>query len=139
MAQAQTGRGMWRWACKRVTRMEGGLRREWGHSLTSSGIAGSRAKRSFTVCGWTSIRETLPWSRAFSLATLGGSEAREEGSARITVCQVRGAEGDRNQETKSVCEDEVRKMTITWLAEDKMGDEGYAKVVGSTDETVRRG
>lgn len=55
------------------------------------------------------------------------------------MCQVRGAEGDRNQETKSVCEDEVRKMTITWLAEDKMGDEGYAKVVGSTDETVPRG
>lgn len=67
---------------------------------------------------------------AFSLATFSGSEAREEGSARIRVCQVRGAEGDRNQETKSIYRDEIKKMTVTWLGEDKMGDEEECKSSG---------
>lgn len=50
--------------------------------------------------------------------------------ARIMGSQVRGAEGDRNQEAKSVYRGEIKKMTGTWLGGDEIGDEGRCRSSG---------
>lgn len=65
------------------------------------------AKCSFKVCGCEFPGKILPQSCAVSLAAFSGSEAREKGLARIMGSQVRGAEGDRNQEAKSVYRGEI--------------------------------